>query len=112
VFRLTVPERVLLFCLASDTDWQKAGVTHATAQHMMVRGLIEREGGAGSYALTAEGRAVLRELLGCALFRSVRPLRRRQRRGRNAHAMEPAAPCFVFAKRASFQWCLGRGDSD
>jgi hypothetical protein len=40
---LTVPERVLLFCLASDTDWVKAGVTHATAQHMMDRGLIERE---------------------------------------------------------------------
>jgi hypothetical protein len=40
---LTVPERILLFCLASDTDWQKAGVTHATAQHMMVRGLIERD---------------------------------------------------------------------
>ena len=35
---LTVPERVLLFCLASDTDWQKAGVTHATAQHVMVGG--------------------------------------------------------------------------
>jgi hypothetical protein len=37
-----VSERVLLFCLASDTDWQRAGVTHTTAQHMMVRGLIER----------------------------------------------------------------------
>jgi hypothetical protein len=30
---LTVPERVLLFCLASDTNWVKAGVTHSTAQH-------------------------------------------------------------------------------
>jgi hypothetical protein len=36
---LTVPERVLLFCLASNTDWQKAGVTHATAHHILVRGL-------------------------------------------------------------------------
>jgi hypothetical protein len=26
-----VPERVLLFCLASGTNWVKAGVTHATA---------------------------------------------------------------------------------
>jgi hypothetical protein len=34
---LTVPERLLLFCLASDTDWQAASITHATAQHMMVR---------------------------------------------------------------------------
>jgi hypothetical protein len=40
---LTVPERILLLCLASDTDWQKAGVTHATAQHMLVQGLIERD---------------------------------------------------------------------
>jgi hypothetical protein len=40
---LTVPERILLFCLASDTDWQAASITHATAQHMMVRGLIERD---------------------------------------------------------------------
>jgi hypothetical protein len=43
VAALDVSERVLLFCLASDTDWQKAGVTHAAAQQMMVRGLIERQ---------------------------------------------------------------------
>jgi hypothetical protein len=40
---LTVPERLLLFCLASDADWQAASITHATAQHMMVRGLIGRD---------------------------------------------------------------------
>ena len=40
---LTVPERLLLFYLALATDWQKAGVTHVTAQHMMVRNLIERD---------------------------------------------------------------------
>jgi hypothetical protein len=34
---LTVPERVLLFCLASDTNWVKAGVSHSTAQHLLVR---------------------------------------------------------------------------
>jgi hypothetical protein len=34
---LTVPERLLLFCLASDTDWQAASITQATARHMMVR---------------------------------------------------------------------------
>jgi len=32
---LTVPERVLLFCLASDTNWVKAGVSHFTAQHLL-----------------------------------------------------------------------------
>jgi hypothetical protein len=40
---LTVPERILLFCLASGTDWQAASITHATAQQMIVRGLIEGE---------------------------------------------------------------------
>jgi hypothetical protein len=59
---LTVPERLLLFCLASDTDWQAAGITHATAQHMMVRGLIERQA-ASRYALTDQGRAVLAVML-------------------------------------------------
>jgi hypothetical protein len=29
---LTVPERLLLFCLACDTGWQAASITHATAQ--------------------------------------------------------------------------------
>ena len=55
---LTVPERLLLFCLASDTDWQKAGIRHATAQHMMVRSLIERTT-ATHFALTDQCRAVL-----------------------------------------------------
>ena len=39
----------LLFCLASDTDLQAARITHATAQHMMVRDRIERDHGARSY---------------------------------------------------------------
>jgi hypothetical protein len=43
---LNVPERLLLFCLASGTDWQKGGITHATAQHMMICGLIDRDGAA------------------------------------------------------------------
>jgi hypothetical protein len=36
------------FCLASNTDWQTASITHATAQHMMVRGLIERDATVGA----------------------------------------------------------------
>jgi hypothetical protein len=60
---LTVPERMLLFCLASGTDWQKAGITDATAQHMMVRGLIEREHTATRFMLTYEGRVVLAALV-------------------------------------------------
>jgi hypothetical protein len=57
--KLTVPERLLLFCLATDTDWQAASITHATAQHMMVRGLIERDRAATRFILTEQGRAVL-----------------------------------------------------
>src|SRR5437660_9017666 len=34
-------QRITLFCLASGTDWERAGVTHATAQQLLVRGLID-----------------------------------------------------------------------
>jgi hypothetical protein len=60
---LTVPERLLLFCLASDTDWAKVGVTHATAQHMFVKNLIEPDQGATRFLLTEQGRAVLAAML-------------------------------------------------
>jgi hypothetical protein len=60
---LPVPERLLLFCLASDTDWQAASITHATAQHVMVRGMIERDPGATRFVLTDQGAAVLAALL-------------------------------------------------
>jgi hypothetical protein len=60
---LTVPERLLLFCLASNTDWQAAGITHATAQQLMVRGLIERDQAASRFVLTDQGRAVLAALI-------------------------------------------------
>jgi hypothetical protein len=56
---LAVPERVLLFCIASATDWQKAGITHA----------IDRQA-AGSFTLTQQGRAVLEALMMRAATRS------------------------------------------
>jgi hypothetical protein len=59
--QLTVPERVLLFCLASNTDWSKV-TTHAATRHLLVRNLIDREH-AGSYRLTEQGRAVLDALV-------------------------------------------------
>jgi hypothetical protein len=40
---LTVPERIVLFCVASATSWQKAGLTHMVARQLLVRGLIDRE---------------------------------------------------------------------
>jgi hypothetical protein len=36
---LTVPKRILLFCLAAGTDRQAAGIAHATAQHIAFRWL-------------------------------------------------------------------------
>jgi hypothetical protein len=34
---LTVPERVLLFCVGSGTDWQTAGITGATVTMLAVK---------------------------------------------------------------------------
>ena len=59
---LSVSERVLLFCVASGTEWARAGVTGATATAMVVKGLIERNSG-DELALTKDGRAVLDALL-------------------------------------------------
>jgi hypothetical protein len=42
---VSIPERVLLFCVASDTDWEHAGITGTTVTAMIVRGLIQ--GGSG-----------------------------------------------------------------
>jgi hypothetical protein len=60
---LSTPERVLLFCLASGTEWAQAGVTGKTETAMVVRGLVDRDS-AGRLVLTPDGRAVLDALLG------------------------------------------------
>jgi hypothetical protein len=59
---LSVPERLLLFCVASSTDWAKAGLTGATVTSTIVRGLIMRDP-LGRLFLTKQGRAVLEALL-------------------------------------------------
>jgi hypothetical protein len=59
---LTVRERMLLFCIGSDTDWQRAGVTGETVTAVIVKGLIVRDA-LGHLALTDEGLATLRALL-------------------------------------------------
>jgi hypothetical protein len=57
---LTVPERILLFCIGSGTDWQKRPrITGAT---VTIRGFVELDA-IGGRALAVEGRAVLGELL-------------------------------------------------
>jgi hypothetical protein len=60
---LSTPERILLFCLASGTEWAQAGVTGATVTAMIVRGLVDRDS-AARLVLTSDGRAVLNALLG------------------------------------------------
>jgi hypothetical protein len=59
---LSTPERVLLFCVASDTEWAKAGITVATVTAMIVRGLIQRDP-LGQLSLTKEGRTTLDTML-------------------------------------------------
>jgi hypothetical protein len=37
---LSVPERILLFCIASGTDWQRAGVTGETGARSRPSNLV------------------------------------------------------------------------
>ena len=60
---LSVPERVLLFCAASGTDWERAGITDTMVTATVIKGLIAREPTGGVY-LTKDGRAALRTLMG------------------------------------------------
>jgi hypothetical protein len=62
VAALTVQERVLLFCVGSGTDWQRAGVPEEIVTRMTVRGLVSRDA-LGSLELTDSGRAALGALL-------------------------------------------------
>jgi len=59
---LTVRERVLLLCVGSDTDWQRAGVTSEIVTALVVKGLAVRDA-LGRVVLTNSGRATLRALL-------------------------------------------------
>jgi hypothetical protein len=59
---LTIPERVLLFCVASGTDWEHLGITGTTVTTMVVRGMIDRDAG-GGLTLRPQGRAALDALL-------------------------------------------------
>jgi hypothetical protein len=60
---LSIQERILLFCVASGTDWERAGITGALVTSMVINGLIAREPTGGLY-LTKDGRAALRTLVG------------------------------------------------
>jgi hypothetical protein len=54
---------LLLFCLASNSDWRKAGITSPTVQLAIVKNLIDREETTSRLSLTEHGRAVLAALL-------------------------------------------------
>lgn len=60
-------ECVLLFCLASGTDWNEAGVTLKTVAGMVGKGFVFSPNALfmlrGDLTLTDAGRAVLRTLL-------------------------------------------------
>lgn len=51
-----------MFCAASGTDWQHAGLTGEAVTALVVKGLIMRDA-AGALALTDRGRAVFRALV-------------------------------------------------
>jgi hypothetical protein len=59
---LSVRERLVLFCVASCTDWQHIAGGGETVTGLVVKGLIERDA-AGVLALTDRGRAILRAML-------------------------------------------------
>jgi hypothetical protein len=59
---LTASDRILLFCVGSGTDWQRAGVTSENVTALVVKGLVVRDA-LGRLALTEDGRAALRTLL-------------------------------------------------
>ena len=56
-------ERIMLFCLASGTDWHMAGVTYAMTHHLLVKNLIDRDHAGARFKLTRLGRDVLAAML-------------------------------------------------
>ena len=59
---LRVSERMLLFCVASNTDWKHPAIPGEIVATMVVKGLIDRDAG-GALTLTDRGRTVLRAML-------------------------------------------------
>jgi hypothetical protein len=59
---LSVPERLLLLCVASGIDFKHAKIAERVAIEVVVKGLMNRNTG-GVLILTDRGRAVLRAML-------------------------------------------------
>jgi hypothetical protein len=67
--KLSIPQRVLFFCIASNTDWRKARITSPTVQLSIVQNLVElveQDRTTPRLKLTDHGRAVFAALLGAA----------------------------------------------
>jgi hypothetical protein len=65
-----VPERLLLLCVASGTDFRQTKIPDKVATEVVVKGLVERDRG-GHLGLTDRGRSapVARTCSVCALTR-------------------------------------------
>jgi hypothetical protein len=61
--QLTVDERLLLLCAASNTSWTSARISGTVVAPMVVKDLVARLPGGTGVVLTPRGRAVLRVLL-------------------------------------------------
>jgi hypothetical protein len=59
---LSVSERLLLLCVASEIDFRHAKIAEQVVTEVVGKGLIERDAD-GALALTDRGRAVLRAML-------------------------------------------------
>jgi hypothetical protein len=60
---LSMSERILLFCVGSQTSWERTAITRATVTSLIITGLIQCDP-AGMLRLTKEGRASLLTMLG------------------------------------------------
>ena len=61
--QLSVDERLLLLCAASNTPWTSARISGTVVPPMVVKDLVARVPGATGLVLTQRGRAVLQVLL-------------------------------------------------
>ena len=59
---LSVPERLLLLCVASGIDFKHAKIAERVMTDMLVKGLLECDSG-GQLALTGRGRVVPQAVL-------------------------------------------------
>jgi hypothetical protein len=60
---LSAHDRVILFCVATATDYAAVGITAHAMQSMAIRGFIAHDRESGAYTLTDSGHATLTAIL-------------------------------------------------